>query len=230
MGVDEEWISVAEIRSALADPDHKSDTPQRFQRHFWPPADEPARDALAAIIRPYLEYEREDGRDIAAGIADKAIEAGWVNLFRVRHDITNTLGMFMVHEDGDPDLGYDRGIVDAMDVVNGTLWTGPRKREAAATDIHACAKCGHAARQHPFPHCDWWIGEEVRTTEAEKIITEGWMREESQRGDIKALMLANDVNKEEIARLTSRVDELTAKLRHARAELDGEWEKPGWNK
>jgi hypothetical protein len=111
---------VSEIRSALATPDHKSDTPQQFQRCFWPPADAPARDELISLLESDLRAVSTH-----ADIADAIIEAGWVNLQRFRHDTTNTLGMFMVHEDGDPDLGYDRGIVDAMDVVNGTLWTGP---------------------------------------------------------------------------------------------------------
>jgi hypothetical protein len=116
---------VAEIRSALADPDQKSDTPQQFQRHFWPPADEPARDELIALLESDLRAVSTHG-----DIADAIIAAGWVSLKRFRHDITNALGMAMVHESGDDDLGYDRGIVDAMDIVNATTPCRFAHREA----------------------------------------------------------------------------------------------------
>jgi hypothetical protein len=34
-------------------------------------------------------------------------------------------------------------------------WTLPPL--AYPYEVHACAKCGHTARQHPVPgHCEWW--------------------------------------------------------------------------
>lgn len=150
--------------------------------NIWPKADDyDERTALASVIWSYqppsLTAPITGPQSIA--MAASIIDAGWGNLERFRHDVTNTLGMAMVHEADDPDLGYDRGIVDAMDVVNGaahepkrlppetvaSLYEGYGKGGwgydsggvVPATDIHACAKCGHTARQHPVPgHCEWW--------------------------------------------------------------------------
>ena len=147
--------------------------------NIWPKADDyDERNALASVIWSWLPQDTPLVGALSSTLADQICAAGWRNLERFRHDVTNALGMAMVHEADDPDLGYDRGIVDAMDIVNGT---------EPCVDIHACRNCGHAAREHPFPDCEWWVGDEVRSTAAERIIAEGWMRIEAQRQEIARL-------------------------------------------
>ena len=84
------------------------------------------RDSLAALI--FDQFPDADELDDAENAADAILAAGWrasatrlETLDAFHAAVTNALGMALVHEDGEPDLGYDRGIADAMDIVNGTF-------------------------------------------------------------------------------------------------------------